>query len=134
MRSGVAPVVKAIWTPSWVLFSGGWCFLMLAAFYGLVDGLGFRRAVFPLTVIGMNSIVAYSLAHLYPALAFNSLERVFGSRVFQLLGDAYQPMLYGRDRALAVLAALCICCISAECLSESEVAWSPAVTFGQRVA
>ena len=25
--SGICPVVKRIWTPSWVLFSGGWCFL-----------------------------------------------------------------------------------------------------------
>ena len=30
---GVCPVVKRIWTPSWVLFSGGWCFLFLAGFY-----------------------------------------------------------------------------------------------------
>ena len=29
---GVCPVVKRIWTPSWVLFSGGWCFLLLALF------------------------------------------------------------------------------------------------------
>ena len=29
---GVCPVVKTIWTPSWVLFSGGWCFLFLATF------------------------------------------------------------------------------------------------------
>ena len=34
---GVCPVVKRIWTPSWVLFSGGWCFLILAAFYAVVD-------------------------------------------------------------------------------------------------
>ena len=25
--AGICPVVKRIWTPSWVLFSGGWCFL-----------------------------------------------------------------------------------------------------------
>jgi uncharacterized membrane protein len=30
---GLCPIVKRIWTPSWVLFSGGWCFLILAAFY-----------------------------------------------------------------------------------------------------
>src|SRR5207302_1970892 len=26
--TGVCPNVKRIWTPSWVLFSGGWCFLL----------------------------------------------------------------------------------------------------------
>ena len=98
---GVAPAIKAIWTPSWVLFSGGWCFLILAAFHGLVDGLQLARVVFPLTVIGMNSIVAYAMSHVYPALAFNSLERLFGSRAFEILGQAYQPLLYGSAVLLA---------------------------------
>src|ERR1039457_5433358 len=29
--TGICPVVKRIWTPSWTLFSGGICFLFLAA-------------------------------------------------------------------------------------------------------
>jgi predicted acyltransferase len=92
---GVCPIVKAIWTPSWVLFSGGWCLLFLAGFSALVDSGRFTRLVFPLTVIGMNSIVAYGLSHVYPALAFNSIRRVTGSGLFQLLGQAYEPVLYG---------------------------------------
>jgi predicted acyltransferase len=27
---GLCPVVKRIWTPSFTLFSGGWCFLFTA--------------------------------------------------------------------------------------------------------
>ena len=92
---GVCPVVKAIWTPSWVLFSGGWCFLFLAAFYALVDIGGMRRWVFPLIVIGSNSIVAYSISHFYPALAYNSLRRVVGDGVFRIFGDAYEAFVYG---------------------------------------
>ena len=92
---GVVPVVKAIWTPSWVLYSGGWCFLFLAAFFAVVDMAGYRRIAFPLTVIGLNSIVAYSLSHLFPAFAFNSLRRVLGSRPFQLAGANYEPAVYG---------------------------------------
>lgn len=92
---GIVPVVKAIWTPSWVLFSGGVCMLMLAVFYGAVDVLGYRRSAFPLKVIGMNSIVAYCMYHVYPALAFNSFRRLLGGAVFLSLGAAYEPMLYG---------------------------------------
>jgi predicted acyltransferase len=92
---GVVPVVKAIWTPSWVLFSGGWCFLFLATFYAVVDLGGVRRAVFPLTVIGMNSLVAYSMSHVYPAVAFNSLRRIVGWGAFRMAGDAYEPLVYG---------------------------------------
>ena len=44
---GICPVVKRIWTPSWVLFSGGWCFLFLAGFYAILDLLGFRSWAFP---------------------------------------------------------------------------------------
>lgn len=55
----VCPLVKRIWTPSWVLFSGGWVFLMLAAFYLVIDVAGYRAWALPWTVIGMNSIFVY---------------------------------------------------------------------------
>jgi len=35
--TGICPIVKRIWTPSWTLFSGGVCFLFLAAFSWFVD-------------------------------------------------------------------------------------------------
>ncbi len=35
--TGICPSVKRIWTPSWTLFSGGWCFLLLAGFYAVID-------------------------------------------------------------------------------------------------
>lgn len=57
----VMPAVKRIWTPSWALLSGGWVLLMLAVFYWLVEIAGLRWAVFPLVVVGMNSIAIYLL-------------------------------------------------------------------------
>ena len=64
--AGLCPLVKRIWTPSWALFSTGWALLFLAAFYSVVDMLGFRRWTFPLVVVGMNSIVMYVMAELIP--------------------------------------------------------------------
>ena len=58
-------MVKRIWTPSWVLFSGGWCLLFLAAFYAVLDVMKVRFWAFPLRVIGMNSIAAYCMAGLW---------------------------------------------------------------------
>lgn len=55
----LCPLVKRIWTPSWVLYSGGWVLLMLAVFYALIDVLGWRTWSMPFTVIGMNSIFVY---------------------------------------------------------------------------
>ena len=33
----LCPAVKRIWTPSWTLYSGGWCFVLLAGFYTIID-------------------------------------------------------------------------------------------------
>ena len=93
--AGLCPVVKRIWTPSWVLFSGGWCFLLLAAFYAVIDLRGYRAWAFPLIVIGMNSIAAYVISHLWESFVLSSLKTHFGGRVFQFLGEAYQPLLTG---------------------------------------
>jgi heparan-alpha-glucosaminide N-acetyltransferase len=92
---GVCPVVKRIWTPSWTLFSGGWCFLFLAAFYLVMD-VGQRRAwAFPLTVIGVNSIAAYCAAHLFEGFLRDSLYRHLGKGFFTAFGPAYEPLLLG---------------------------------------
>lgn len=61
--TGICPVVKRIWTPSWVLFSGGWCALLLAGFFAACDVGGWRRWAFPLVVVGANSIAAYCLSN-----------------------------------------------------------------------
>jgi heparan-alpha-glucosaminide N-acetyltransferase len=60
----VCPIVKRIWTPSWAVYSAGWTFLLLAIFYGIVDCIGFRWWVFPLVVVGMNSIAMYCMESL----------------------------------------------------------------------
>jgi heparan-alpha-glucosaminide N-acetyltransferase len=92
---GLCPVVKRIWTPSWVLFSGGFCFLFLAGFYALLDLLGVRFWAFPLRVIGMNSIAAYCMAGLFEGFAISSLNTHFGEQIFKTLGAAYEPLLRG---------------------------------------
>lgn len=99
---GICPVVKRIWTPSWVLFSGGWCFLFLAAFYGIMDIQGVKRWAFPLVVIGMNSIMAYCIAHLWDGFIISAFKTHFGEGVFQALGEAYAPLVQG----VAVLSVL----------------------------
>jgi predicted acyltransferase len=92
---GVCPSVKRIWTPAWTLFSGGWCFLILAGFYLVMDAIGFRWWAFPLRVIGMNSIAAYVLAHLIDGFILQSLKTHFGRDVFKLLGPEYEPVVSG---------------------------------------
>ncbi|MFO0909127.1 MAG: DUF5009 domain-containing protein [Isosphaeraceae bacterium] len=60
----LCPVVKRIWTPSWVLYSAGWASWMLAVFHALTEVVGWRRWAFPLVVVGANSIAFYVMAQL----------------------------------------------------------------------
>jgi len=59
----LCPIVKRIWTPTWVLWSGGWCFGFLLFFYLVADVGGWQKWAFPLNVIGSNSIVAYVMSY-----------------------------------------------------------------------
>ena len=61
--TGICPNVKRIWTPSWVLFSGGWCFILLSLFYFLVEIKNKEKWFEFLRIIGINSIAAYVIAH-----------------------------------------------------------------------
>ncbi len=55
------PIIKRICTTSFTIYSTGWVLLMLLAFYWVVEVVGYRKWVFPLVVIGANSIFIYSL-------------------------------------------------------------------------
>lgn len=92
---GLCPVVKRIWTPSWVLFSGGLCFLFLAFFYSVIDCLGAKRWAFPLIVIGMNSITAYCMSGLIEGFVSKNLHIHLGRDVFKALGPTYETLLHG---------------------------------------
>jgi predicted acyltransferase len=98
--TGICPVVKRIWTPSWTLFSGGLCFWFLAAFCWVIEGRGYRTWAFPLVVIGMNSIAAYLMVHLWESFIIASFRIHLGPSAFQVLGAGLQPLI----RGLAVLA------------------------------
>ncbi len=92
---GVCPSVKRIWTPSWVLFSGGWCFLILAGFYALTDCSGYTGWTFPLRVIGANSIAAYCMAHWIRGFLVKTFTIHFGQDVFKGFGPEYEPFVTG---------------------------------------
>ena len=93
--TGICPVVKRIWTPSWTLFSGGWCFLLLAAFCWVIEMRGYRKWAFPLVVIGLNSIAAYLIAHLFEGFIAESFQIHLGQGIFASFGTAVAPFIRG---------------------------------------
>lgn len=92
---GVCPIVKRIWTPSWTLFSGGICFLFLAAFSWLIDVKSHRKWASPLVVVGMNSLAAYLMSYLWEEFIIRSLHVLFGYQAFRLFGVALEPLMVG---------------------------------------
>ncbi len=57
------PIIKKLWTSSFVLASSGVCYILLALSYWIIDVKGKIKWAFPLKVIGMNAITAYVLSH-----------------------------------------------------------------------
>lgn len=53
------PVIKKIWSSSFVLVAAGWSALLLGLFYTLVDVLGWRRGLSPFLWVGANPIALY---------------------------------------------------------------------------
>jgi predicted acyltransferase len=98
LSSLVFPIIKHIWTSSMVLWSGGWCLLLLALFYWVIDVKGRRRWAFFFIVIGRNAIVAYMAAEVLPLLA---LSGIFFAGLASHLGKFGEPLL-----ALGALAIL----------------------------
>jgi heparan-alpha-glucosaminide N-acetyltransferase len=68
------PTVKRLWTTSFTLYSAGWVFLLLAAFYWLVEVRGWRKPMFPLLILGINSIFVYSVS----MVLYGWLDRAVG--------------------------------------------------------
>jgi predicted acyltransferase len=93
--AGICPIVKRIWTPSWTLFSGGLCFLFLAAFCQVIEIWSWRRWTFPLVVIGANSIAAYVIAHLWEQFVVDSFRTHLGAGAFQIFGTGVEPFIRG---------------------------------------
>jgi len=59
------PIIKKIWTSSFVLFSGGICILLLAVFYLIIDVWEIRKWARWLIILGSNAIFGYVAWHLF---------------------------------------------------------------------
>jgi predicted acyltransferase len=77
------PVIKLLWTSSFVLVGGGASFLALALFYWVIDVRGYRKWAFGFMVIGMNSIAVYCATEVFD---FRRVGNVFVGHLLPHLG------------------------------------------------
>ncbi|HEV2438027.1 MAG TPA: DUF5009 domain-containing protein [Verrucomicrobiae bacterium] len=88
------PVVKKIWTSSYVLVAGGYSAILLGAFYLVIDVWRFQGWCRPFVWIGMNPITIYSVANilggfdpLAERLAGGDVKYFFDTHVAKGFGD-----------------------------------------------
>jgi predicted acyltransferase len=86
------PIIKHVWTSSYVLWAGGWCLLLLAAFYWVIDVRGYSRWAFFFIIIGLNAILVYFGQQV---VDFDGISRFFLSGVIAnagALGSVFLPL------------------------------------------
>jgi predicted acyltransferase len=100
------PVIKRIWTSSYVLVAGGWSAVLLAAFYYAIDIRQQRLWARPFIWIGANALAIYLLSNVVNfeklsarfaggeiASGLNSLHEGLGGFVLALTGIALSVIL-----------------------------------------
>jgi len=62
------PINKALWTSSFVLYTGGLATMTLATLYWLIDVQGYKKFTAFFVAFGINAITAYILSDIVPGL------------------------------------------------------------------
>ncbi len=86
------PVIKKLWTSSFVLVACGYSSILLAVFYQVVDGWGWRSWAMPFVWIGMNPITIYLLHELV------DIDKIAA----RFAGGDFGRLCFGRYEDLAV--------------------------------
>lgn len=84
------PIIKRIWTASFTLYSGGWCYLLLALFYWWIDVKGHKKGLMWLQYYGCNAITAYLIGEI---INFRGIADSLLYGTEQYLNGWYQPLL-----------------------------------------
>ncbi|MEA2541571.1 MAG: hypothetical protein QOH35_2937 [Acidobacteriaceae bacterium] len=92
------PIIKLLWTSSFVLVAGGISCLMMATFYLVIDVLGYRRWVSPFTVIGVNALAVYMATILFD---FRKIGNIFVGHLLPRVGRWDQVL--SESAALAIV-------------------------------
>lgn len=96
------PIVKKIWTSSFVLVAGGYSCILLGVFYTLIDIWKLQRWSLPLIWIGSNAIALYMLRNM---VDFDDLaRRLVGCDVRAAVGQSIGEFLVAGVSLAMILA------------------------------
>lgn len=66
------PLIKKIWSSSYVLVTSGWAFIIFALLIWLIDVKSFRKGTKPFIIFGSNAIAIYVLADVFETIYVQS--------------------------------------------------------------
>ena len=87
------PIIKKLWTSSFVLFSGGICVLLLGAFYLIIDIWNVRKGTKWMIIIGSNAIFAYVVSHVFGD-QLRAMADVFINGLVPYIGNWFDTVTY----------------------------------------
>lgn len=97
------PIIKKIWTGSFVLFAGGICILVLALFFLIIDIWKYQKGFRWMIIIGSNAIFAYTAWHLF-SNSFMDMAGVFLAGLKPCIGNWYDTLrIFGGTLILYIL-------------------------------
>ena len=87
------PIIKKLWTSSFVLFSGGICTLLLGAFYLVIDIWNVRKGTKWMIIIGSNAIFAYVISHVFGD-QLRATANIFINGLIPYIGNWFDTLSY----------------------------------------
>lgn len=115
------PIIKKLWTGSYVLYAGGWAITCLAFFIYFIDVRGMEKPFTPFKALGMNPLFAFVMAAMFVKIlgqicrwtAHNQLlaDGTTGDRKYTCLSWFYQnvccAIFGGNNEYASLFYALC---------------------------
>jgi predicted acyltransferase len=84
------PIIRSLWTSSFVLVTCGISTLLLAFFYLIIDVWGYSKWAFFFIIFGVNSIAIYMMAHLFD---FRLIGNIFVGGLSSLFAPNVQDFI-----------------------------------------
>lgn len=85
------PIIKALWTSSYVLYTAGLALLIFSILIYIIDISKLSKWAYPFRVFGLNPLFSYALAGLIVRIFYTALKTKNGNPLSWTYSNIYQP-------------------------------------------
>ncbi|MCP3966322.1 MAG: DUF5009 domain-containing protein [Lentisphaerae bacterium] len=89
------PIIKKLWTSSFVLVSGGWSMILLAFLIWIYDIRGFRKPFKLFAMLGRNALILYIVEELLGSILAAGTGYIIYENIYQnIISPSFGSLLY----------------------------------------